>query len=292
MSYAFPSSRLLFLGILSVIAAVPASGQVNGAALASLLTGRTVASKIDIGYMGRENGSAGTSALGTVIYPDSAGGIRVEMKVRVGMSVFDNLNASEYTRFTPGSEFHVGKVEIKNDYLEFLLTSSVEPEKQSVVRILFNRGWQSNLTNDAVLGVIEQCFRSVDPPSFRASASQPVDATQEAMGQSADSSDSLQSIEGMPPTKALHEENRLQGLISFEDEHQHPEQIPLFLNSRVFLPPQRVKTRRQRRHLTGRSRLLVKQMTESNWHELTMDWELLFKGWAIYRRLSISGYRQ
>ena len=132
-----------------------AFGQVNGSALVSALTGKTVVPTVELGYSGSVanplmvNGHPATFPVKTLVYPDGHESFRVESGIL-------HADAARYKTFNRGLEFRIGKVELKGDYLELKLPSVTDPKLSAVVKLMLGSGWQTTMTNEAVLKMADR----------------------------------------------------------------------------------------------------------------------------------------
>ena len=147
------SLRMSFLGLLSMMTTV-ALAQVNGTALTSELTGKALMATVEIGFDGETaspvimNGQPVEFPVKTLIYPDGHERIRIERGIL-------HADAAKYRSFKTDIEFHVSKVTLAKDNLEIVLT----PPSGSTVgdlKVMFSPGWQTSMTNDAVLETVNK----------------------------------------------------------------------------------------------------------------------------------------
>jgi TPR repeat protein len=150
---AYTRLSLIVIYLFSTFSA--AFGQVNGSALVSALTGKTVVPTVELGYTGSVahplmvNGHPATFPVKTLVYPDGHESFRVESGIL-------HADAAQYKTFNRGLEFRIGKVELKGDYLELKLPSVIEPKQSAVVKLMLGSGWQTTMTNEAVLKMADR----------------------------------------------------------------------------------------------------------------------------------------
>src|ERR1039458_9737109 len=149
MSVSHSRPRVFALVVLLIAFVAKASAQVNEAQLISKLTGAAAAPKIVLGDEGKFVSSETIShPVITKIYPN--GDFRYEV-----VSIFGPVVASEYSTFS-FQAFEIGGVSLKKDNLTITLVSILHPEKSATVRIMFDKGWQTKMSNQAVLDEVEK----------------------------------------------------------------------------------------------------------------------------------------
>jgi hypothetical protein len=167
MSRTSAYARLSRIVIFLFLTFSAAFGQVNGSALVSALTGKTVVPTVELGYTGSVanplmvNGQPAVFPVKTLVFPDGHEWFRVESGIL-------HADAAQYKTFNRGLEFRIGKVELKGDYLELKLPSVIEPRQSAVVKLMLGSGWQTTMTNEAVLKMADR-FLS-DPSQHSATA--------------------------------------------------------------------------------------------------------------------------
>src|ERR1039458_5674549 len=141
MSRTSAYARLSRIVIFLLLTFSAAFGQVNGSALVSALTGKTVVPTVELGYTGSVanplmvNGQPAVFPVKTLVFPDGHEWFRVESGIL-------HADAAQYKTFNRGLEFRIGTVELKGDYLELKLPSVIEPRQSAVVKLMLGSGWQ------------------------------------------------------------------------------------------------------------------------------------------------------
>jgi hypothetical protein len=135
-----------------------AFGQVNGSALVSALTGKTVVPTVEVGYTGSVanplmvNGQPAIFPVKTLVYPDGRENFRIEYGIL-------HADANQYKSFKSGMRFQVTKVIIKDDCLEleipmFTEGAILDKSFRGDVKFMFGKGWQSSMTTESVLQTV------------------------------------------------------------------------------------------------------------------------------------------
>jgi hypothetical protein len=177
MSRTSAYARLSRIVIFLFLTFSAAFGQVNGSALVSALTGKTVVPTVELGYTGSVanpvmvNGQPAMFPVKTLVYPDGHEWFRVESGIL-------HADAAQYKTFNRGLEFRIGKVELKGDYLELKLPCVIEPKQSAVVKLMLGSGWQKTMTNEAVLKMADRFLSdpSQHSATVAAKAQPPADA--------------------------------------------------------------------------------------------------------------------
>jgi hypothetical protein len=135
---------------------------VNASSLASLLAAHTALATVDMGYRGIAqnpmmiNGRPEQLPVKTEIFPDG------HIKYRIEAGVF-HTDAARYSTYKSLVLYRFDKVEAKSDSLEIRLPvkNNPDPKEYAVLKLMFDKGWQSTMTSEQVIETIEK-YLSID----------------------------------------------------------------------------------------------------------------------------------
>ena len=145
--------------ILIIALPVFANAQVDTSQLSALLLNKVVVPTIEVGAKcNMESGQQMQFDTRTDILPDG------QIRYRVIDHIFTNL-AAQYTSYKDGLSFSVVKVEAKKDGLEVQLKTVIS-NQSAHVKFLLSKDWQSSMTNDAVLKLINRYLSPGDAASL------------------------------------------------------------------------------------------------------------------------------